>query len=89
MSSAVDALALDEWWVMDVVLREGEGRNRRRRANSEDLRATPVLKGGPDGGLFPGLHVDVRLRRAPTTTGAIPWSSPIPNFTERVVHAYT
>ena len=49
MSSAVDALALDDWWVMDVGLHLGEGRNRRRRANSEDLRATPVLKGGPDG----------------------------------------
>ena len=24
MCSAVDALALDEWWVMDVGLREGE-----------------------------------------------------------------
>ena len=46
MCSAVDALALDEWRVIDVVLRLGEGRKRRRRANNEHLCLAPVLNGG-------------------------------------------
>ena len=49
MCSAVDALALDEWRVIAVVLRLGEGRKRRRRANNEFHYLAPLLKGGPYG----------------------------------------
>ena len=47
MCSAVDALALDEWWVIDVGLREGEGRNRRRRANGDTSIYTPTATASP------------------------------------------
>ena len=50
MCSAVDALALDDWWVMDVGLREGEGRNRRRRVIVEDVCCTPAATGSRTAG---------------------------------------
>ena len=47
MRARVDAIVVVEWWVIDVGLREGEGRNRRRRANGDTSIYTPTATASP------------------------------------------